>query len=292
MPSKETTEERSQRRAAVETLARFGTLVTPAVDLHRDAGHTKVQNFVATVLPLLTPAAQDDLRTAVGAWTAATNSHLDLDCDMAMPSAEEAHVAPSVGAAPGFRIHAADVQLTFNCKTWVPRGKTVAQWWASGGGDVLTKEFERWALVSLKERFSQPLVHCSLTVEESLHAADPQVHLHAQLTFQKAVDRSNTRDFAFQGIQPHLESNKARGKDVQASRARAHFYVFCNKRGSLWSYTDWQPFSDYEVNPYWLTGLSGAQHGRAFIALRDLMPASGVNGARVAKQPRRSRCAQ
>ena len=34
---------------------------------------------------------------------------------------------------------------------------------------------------------------------------------------------------------------------------RARFYVYCNKRGSLWNYTDWWPFLDYEVNPTWIT---------------------------------------
>ena len=37
------------------------------------------------------------------------------------------------------------------------------------------------------------------------------------------------------------------------SRARAHFYVCCNKIGTQWSYTDYHPFLDYEVNLVWLT---------------------------------------
>lgn len=59
--------------------------------------------------------------------------------------------------------------------------------------------------------------------------------------------------FQFGTLRAHVECNHARGKDVAVSRPRAHFYVYCNKRGSLWNYTDWWPFLDYEVNPAWIT---------------------------------------
>ena len=42
--------------------------------------------------------------------------------------------------------------------------------------------------------------------------------------------------------------NQARGKDVKASRARAHYYLYVNKIGTLWVYTDWMPFVDYEAH--------------------------------------------
>ena len=59
--------------------------------------------------------------------------------------------------------------------------------------------------------------------------------------------------FQFGRLRPHVVRNRARGKDVQVSRARAHFYVCCKKIGSLWNYTDWWPFLDYDVNPNWVT---------------------------------------
>ena len=37
-------------------------------------------------------------------------------------------------------------------------------------------------------------------------------------------------------------------------RNRAHFYVYCSKVGTLWSFTDYWPFVDYEVQPFWLMG--------------------------------------
>ncbi|OLP88848.1 hypothetical protein AK812_SmicGene29770 [Symbiodinium microadriaticum] len=51
-----------------------------------------------------------------------------------------------------------------------------------------------------------------------------------------------------------LELNKARGGHVQVSRNRAHFYVYCSKVGTLWSFTNYWPFVDYEVQPFWLMG--------------------------------------
>ena len=49
----------------------------------------------------------------------------------------------------------------------------------------------------------------------------------------------NYECFQFGTLRAHVEVNHARGKDVHVSRARAHFYVYCNKRGSLWNYIDW-----------------------------------------------------
>ena len=41
---------------------------------------------------------------------------------------------------------------------------------------------------------------------------------------------------------------------MAVSRNRAHFYVYCSKVGTLWSFTDYWPFVDYEVQPFWLMG--------------------------------------
>ena len=41
---------------------------------------------------------------------------------------------------------------------------------------------------------------------------------------------------------------------MAVSRNRAHFYVYCTKVGTLWSFTNYWPFLDYEVLPHWLMG--------------------------------------
>ena len=41
---------------------------------------------------------------------------------------------------------------------------------------------------------------------------------------------------------------------MQVSRNRAHFYVYCAKIGTLWSFTNYWPFADYDVQPHWLMG--------------------------------------
>ena len=59
--------------------------------------------------------------------------------------------------------------------------------------------------------------------------------------------------FQLGALRPHIECSHARGKEVHVSCARAHFYVYCSKIGSLWNFTDWWPFLDYKVNPAWVT---------------------------------------
>ena len=110
-----------------------------------------------------------------------------------------------------------------------------------------------WGAREFHRRFSEPLSHTSLTVEESLRSDRPRVHLHTQLTFRKRIDRKhlgsqiamcvlqtccshspeclrNMTCFQFQNIWPHVEVNSARGSDVEASRARARaFFSWCGR---------------------------------------------------------------
>lgn len=255
MPTGEEPEDRVRRRAAVQGLKHFADKLDPPIHVSRDAGHLVLQPLVEAVWPTLCDAEKDNFRAAVAAWMDAANSSLELpEEDATMAGQQPGPDLPDGRGDTTFRIHAADVQLTFNCKTWVPEGTTVAEWFEKGGV-TLAGQFQHWALVTIRERFKEEVSHCSLTMEESLAAEKPQVHLHAQLTFQTRIDRSSNQAFSFQDIRPHVVTNRARGRDVEASRARAHFYVYCNKRGTLWRYTDWWPFTDYEVNPHWLTSL-------------------------------------
>lgn len=244
------------RRAAVQTLARLSQQVGSPVALSRDSGATTVRQAVAELRARVDqPEERRALDEAFAQWTAATPT-AQADDDNVGEEEEEEQAPDDKKTAPKFRVHAADAQLTFNNKNWVPEGSTLEAWWPVGGV-ALCNKFQTWASEEFPKRFKEKLRHTSLTMEESLRSgtAQGQVHLHAQFTWTFRIDKLDLAAFAFGGVKPHVEVNSARGKDVTASRARAHFYVHCNKVGTLWRFTDYWPFVDYEVNPHWLSSL-------------------------------------
>ena len=278
---------KEQRRKAIRVLTRLSSAHSGASGIGRDAGPNAFLAAVESLRVLLTDAeeraalqaAHRDYATASGrpwpelTWpdsaqaapasaplpgVSASDSAQAAPADAAVPEVSAAAAADWAAAqtaeAPRiFRVQGKDVGLTFN-HDWVPQGTTVQEWWPSGGVAIVSA-FQTWALQDLVARFrGNKTDHVSLTMEQSLQAPQPKVHLHAQITFKKTLDLSTTDLLCFGSVRPHVEVNHARGKGVEKSRARAHFYVVCLKEGSLWHYTDWIPFSDYAVDPLWLTG--------------------------------------
>lgn len=248
MPSTEPepADRREARRSVVRTLTRLSSVLDTPVRLARDAGRVALSECYQNVARALQdPDEQASLEQARQQYLATTGYDLrgfDPVPPLPVASAEQQELK---------RVHCCDVQLTFN-HAWVPQGSAVADWW-SNAGLALAARFQLWASEEFPARFNEKLLHTSLTVEESLNSNEPRVHLHAQFTWRTAIDRVNFDCFKFGAIKPHIEKNAARGKDVLTARARAHFYVWCNKRGTLWRFTDWFPFLDYEVSPHWIT---------------------------------------
>eukprot|EP00435_Cladocopium_sp_Y103_P001727 s4552_g1.t1 len=114
------------------------------------------------------------------------------------------------------------------------------------------------------------------------------VHLHAYLHLNQPFQRRGAdalRPFAFEGIRPHLEPNRASGKAFAGAIRLGHFYVVVNKVGSLllglrrygprtfvfflnsiveicvaapstrFNYTTYPPFQAYAVEGWWLDNL-------------------------------------
>ena len=73
------------------------------------------------------------------------------------------------------------------------------------GREVLAERVAQLREAELPQKFREAIVHISLILEESLHAADDleRVHLHAQITFRQRIDRTSVADFVFQGVRPH-----------------------------------------------------------------------------------------
>ena len=104
-----------------------------------------------------------------------------------------------------FRIHGQDLQLTFNHGPWRAQNQNAEDWFASQGVHLVAR-FQTWALEELPQKFRETILHMSLTLEESLHAAgdSKRVHLHAQITFKQRIDRTSVLDFVFEGVRPHV----------------------------------------------------------------------------------------
>ena len=119
------------------------------------------------------------------------------------PAAAEAPTMPAETAPRSFRIHACDIQTTHNA-LFVTGGKSVEQWWnGESGGRKLVAENLQWGKEVVPQRFpAHKIKHTSLTMEESLRAETPTVHLHARFTFKTAIDRENTGSSKFNDVPP------------------------------------------------------------------------------------------
>ena len=76
-------------------------------------------------------------------------------------------------------------------------------------------------------------VGVSATMER---ASVERVHLHAYLHLAKLFRKCGTEalaPFIFEGIRPHVEPNRAHGNAFQGAVKFGHFYVVCDKKGSL-----------------------------------------------------------
>ena len=74
-------------------------------------------------------------------------------------------------------------------------------------------------------------------VSATMERASPErVHLHAYLHLSKPFHRrgADALDmFKFEGSSPHVEPNRASGKAYIGAVRFGHFYVVCDKKGSL-----------------------------------------------------------
>ena len=140
-------------------------------------------------------------------------------------------------------------QLTYNSK----HGD-----WSSRSLDVLKALFDR--LVAFAIAFGRVLgaVGQSVTLEESTRAEESHVHAHIYFHLAREFHRQGAgalSPFVFEGIHPHVEVNKARGKSYVGAVRHGHFYVFVNKIGSHFSWSDYPPFESYAVEGWWLDNL-------------------------------------
>ena len=146
------------------------------------------------------------LEETVQQYETATRRALDFsDVNVAPLPLAPLPPQPEPQDAEGLRIHGADVQLTFNKAAWRSGGQEAETWFIESGTQLVAR-FQSWALEELPKKFREPIKHCSLTLEESGRAAGgvDRVHLHAQLTFARRIDRTSSKDFIFDGVRPHI----------------------------------------------------------------------------------------
>ena len=153
---------------------------------------------------------------------------------------------PPFSASEEWKFHAA--QLIYNSKDGD---------WASDNAQVLESLFGR--LVNFGQTLIEPLQlkGLSVTLEESLEEGE---HVHAHMYFHSEKlfhkrGREALEPFAFEGIHPHVRPNTAHGNAFTGAVRHGHFYVVVNKLGSLHSWTNFPPFQQYPVEPWWLDSL-------------------------------------
>ena len=143
-----------------------------------------------------------------------------------------------------WKFHAA--QLTYN--------STVGDW-ASKDKVVLKGLFDRFLLFAQQLIPKFDVAGVSATLEESLETGE-HVHAHLYMNMTREFRGSGRlAEFAFEGAQPHIETNKAGGKAYSGAVRHGHFYVYVDKKGSLFSWSNFMPFKHYRVESWWLDNL-------------------------------------
>ena len=202
MPREETPDQRQRRRSAIRAIGRLSTALSSPDVLSKDAGAAVLSQRVAQLRHALEGEELELLEDQVRQYEEAVGAPLPAAQD------QPRGVVPPLPQRRGdqaFRAHGQDFQLTFNKASWISPHTSVGVWFPEGGARLVAK-FQAWALETFPQLFREPLQHTSLTLEESCHAAGGQnrVHLHAQFTFSRRVDRTSLNDFMFDGVRPHV----------------------------------------------------------------------------------------
>jgi len=234
----------AERKAAVQVLRRLAAEYD--VERVRDnAAKSAVQAMAATLLavPALTGLHKTEVEKALADFEAtfvpAVPEAAAQDEDM--PDAAVAGPAEKVW---NFRA----CQLTYN--------HTLGDW-SSSSMVVLQGLFERLCVFGRHLITLLSCVGLSVTLERSVKAGN-HVHAHIYMHMKTAFRKQgpNALDaFAFEGIHPHVVANKASGRDFDGAVRYGHFYVFCEKIGSVASWATYRPWEDYGVEGWWLDNL-------------------------------------
>jgi hypothetical protein len=139
-------------------------------------------------------------------------------------------------------------QLTYNC---------LEGDWASSDKGILQTLFAR--LQAFAKQLSTLLVciGISLTLEKSMQDQRHH-HAHIYLNMKKAFRKQGKHAldvFAFEGIKPHVVANKSTGRDYDGAVRYGHFYVVCEKKGSVDWWSTFSPWQQYAVEGWWLDNL-------------------------------------
>lgn len=154
------------------------------------------------------------------------------------------HEEPGVSSTSReWKFHAA--QLTYNSK----EGE-----WALLDKATLQGLFER--LVDFAQALGRSLNFdkISVTMEEST-ATQEHVHAHIYFNSETVYHRRSLEPFTFEGIRPHVVPNRARGNAFAGAVRHGHFYVVAEKKGTLFTWTNFEPFAAYQVEAWWVDNL-------------------------------------
>ena len=145
----------------------------------------------------------------------------------------------------GFRLQSKAFMMTFNSLAFV----VSAEFWM---------EFLTW-VKERAQRYQAKFWSC--TMERSLRAHEQgRVHLHAywSWTGERGVDHANTDQWCFHGTRPRVDVNSERRGPYEWKRAcqHGHFYVQCDKVGTVFSATNYAAWeADWIPEVWWVTKL-------------------------------------
>ena len=204
---------------------------------NRTQVHTMVMELFQSTE--LTPG---DRQLAEAAWGAYRDSFPALSFPTGVGTPPAAPATPSQTAQPVREWKFQAAQLTYN--------STVGEW-ASSSVNILKALMAR--ILFFIQTVLAPLnaKGISITIEKSLQT-DCHHHSHVYFHLEKPYHRRSLDVFVFEGLRPHVEANTCSGKTYKTGVNRGHFYVFCDKRGSICNWTDYTPFVDYPVEGWWL----------------------------------------
>ena len=226
-------EKKSGRRADRAVEVRKLNRVARARDvqiLPDNAAKHKVEKLAADLLALdLTEADVEVVRTSLQAYLASFERP-EAELPVAQPPVQP---RPADAAPPGPTYKFQAVQLTYNSSEAAFLSQDV---------QILKALFERFKQFLIALGTSLSAVGVSATMER---ASPERVHLHAYMHLAKPFHRRGAHAldiFAFDGARPHVEPNKASGKAYMGAVKFGHFYVVCDKKGTLYLGGTWEQF--------------------------------------------------